>query len=44
MRYLFKGYQSGKWSENSLAIDIKIIERVKNQTMFQTKMADFNGK
>ena len=39
MRYLFIGYQSSKWSEN-----IKPIERVKKQTMFQRKMVDFKGK
>ena len=43
MRSLFKGYQSGKWSE-TFYIDIKTIERVKKQVMFQRKMADFKGK
>ena len=43
MRYLFIGYQSGKWSEN-FYIDLETIERVKKQIMFERKMADFKGK
>ena len=43
MKYSFIGYQSGKWSE-SFCIDIKTIEHVKKQPMFQRKMEDFNGK
>ena len=43
MRHFFIGYQFGKWSEK-FYIDIKTTERVKKQTMFQRKMADFKGK
>ena len=43
MRSLFKEHQSGKWSE-TFYIDIKTIERVKKQAMFQRKTADFKGK
>ena len=43
MRSLFKEHQSGKWSE-TFYIDIKTIERVKKQAMFQRKTADFKSK
>ena len=38
MRYLFIRYHNGL---KTFHIDIKTIERVKRQTMFQTKMAHF---
>ena len=43
MRYLFIAYQSGKWSEIDIT-DIKTIEPVAKQIMFQRKMADFKAK
>ena len=43
MSYLFIGYQSVNGLK-TFYIDIKTIERVKKQTMFQRKMADFKGK
>ena len=42
MRYLFVGYQSGKWSE-IFYTGVKTIERVKKQTVSK-KIADCKSK